>query len=232
MDAMAFAQSITSGDEERPYRSHLQPACLECRKRKSRCIRNIEAEVCLHCAVRNVRCVLPDTKDKPKGKRSSKSTRAITESSANKQHFAKRRRQSSPSKDTRPETDMVTVDRSDGLISASNTAALPEVSEQCFNATAGILDSTEDESPHVVAPSSIDVGNALNGTLLTSISTRRPLICPVAATKKSGIGVNPVMFTTVRRRPLGHVKHQSCAAAKCEIIEKLIGPGIEELVNV
>ncbi|KAL1892146.1 hypothetical protein Cpir12675_004654 [Ceratocystis pirilliformis] len=45
--------------EERPYRSHLRPACHQCRRRKSRCKIEVGAAVCLMCRVHNTECVFP-----------------------------------------------------------------------------------------------------------------------------------------------------------------------------
>ncbi|KAL5605995.1 hypothetical protein BROUX41_006212 [Berkeleyomyces rouxiae] len=45
--------------EERPYRSHLRPACHQCRRRKSRCKIEAGSAVCLMCRVHNTECAFP-----------------------------------------------------------------------------------------------------------------------------------------------------------------------------
>lgn len=232
MNPLTFANSITGGDQERPYRSHLQPACLECRKRKARCIRNTDNDVCLHCSVRKVSCVLPNTGDKRNGKRVNRLAAKPTGNIASHQQATKRQRQSSLAANAKMNASAESPDRPSGRTSVAGRTALPVASEQCVKATAGILDGTENEIPHVLAPNSVDDTNGLNDVLLTDINAQRPVTSPDAVARRTGIGLNSVLFTTVRRRPVGHVKHQSCAASKCELIEKIVGPGMEDLVSV
>lgn len=44
---------------ERPYRSHLRPACLQCKRRKSRCKIEAHSPACLMCRVHGTSCTFP-----------------------------------------------------------------------------------------------------------------------------------------------------------------------------
>lgn len=217
---------------ERPYRSHLQPACLECRKRKARCVTTTDSDACLHCQLRRVECIFPRSIQQTTGRR----TPAAETRQKNKTTNRRLSR-------GRQQTQSVEVDRVEAELALSKDGKAPshagdlqtarEVPQQCFDATTGILDAAEDESPHVVGPALVDDNNdELDDNLLLGRKRSERLICLSSNSRYSHRGQRPVMFTTVRRRPLGLVTNQSVAASKCEIIEKLVGPGVRDLVDV
>ena len=65
---------------ERPYRSHLQPACVPCRRRKSRCQTDTGDSVCLMCRAHRTQCIYPN------GSQSPKAVAAMTRAQARSSH--------------------------------------------------------------------------------------------------------------------------------------------------
>ncbi|KAJ5711623.1 hypothetical protein N7488_005779 [Penicillium malachiteum] len=94
---------------------------------------------------------------------------------------------------------------------------------------AGIVPEAEDDSSHIVSPAIADDNEILESYLSAIPAARRDLSRIGPSSKRS---IRPVRFNVVPRRPLGVTANQSLAAAKCEVIDKYIGPDIDEYLNL
>lgn len=93
----------------------------------------------------------------------------------------------------------------------------------------GIVAEAGDDSSHIVSPAVAGDDDILESYLSSVPTTRRRFLAP---TSPSGGTLRPVRFNVVPRRPLGVPAMQSLAAAKCEIIEKLMGPDVDEYLRL
>ncbi|ETN44978.1 uncharacterized protein HMPREF1541_09854 [Cyphellophora europaea CBS 101466] len=92
----------------------------------------------------------------------------------------------------------------------------------------GTLDETEDDNVHVVGPVLANDNEVLEPYLsaIPEAGRYRKSICT-----DSSRMARPVLFTTMSRRPLGVTKNQTLSAAKCEVIEKLLEPHCQAIVQ-
>ncbi|OJJ03067.1 hypothetical protein ASPVEDRAFT_72823 [Aspergillus versicolor CBS 583.65] len=195
---------------ERPYRSHSHPACLPCRRRKSRCHAGNATGKCLMCQAQGTDCIFPQLKP---------STSRQAGRSERKAHVRSRRLPSilaysiPPSSLVHPEE--------------QGSANLPP------SHMGGIVADATNDSSHVVSPAIVGDRDAIGAYLAPNPEENgRRLIRTSSAVNFSARPVRPVLFSTVPRRPIGRTVHSSRTAAKCEIIEKMIEPYGEELVNI
>jgi hypothetical protein len=94
----------------------------------------------------------------------------------------------------------------------------------------GIVAEAEDDSSHIVSPAVADDNDILESYLSAIPSSRKRYLIRTSASSDGHL--RPVRFNLVPRRPLGVVANQSLAAAKCEIIEKYMGPDLDEYLNL
>lgn len=212
----------------RKYRSHNQPACLPCRKRKSRCKEKSPLEPCVMCEVHGTTCVWPEleavavsqehTSTEPPRKRVRHYARnasspvaphaAATRSGANAQ--------SPIAQGFSPHSMMNrSVPR--------NASEMPQTGLQ----DPGTLSDTDDHNVHVVAPVMANDIEILETYLSNgAVDQRRP-----KAQTTPGRQSRPVIFTTVSKKPLGTRQYQSLASSKCELIEKLLEPHAQDILE-
>lgn len=96
----------------------------------------------------------------------------------------------------------------------------------------GIVTETGDDSSHVISPAVADDNDILESYIsATPLARRRCLVRP-SATASSARPMRPVRFNIVPRRPLGVTANQTLAESKCEIIEKLMDPFVDEYINL
>lgn len=218
----------SAGCEGRPYRSHLHPACLSCKKRKSRCKTRDASEKCIMCQVHDTQCKFPEADS---GRTAAFSSRRV--SSRRKQARPSRSGHSLEHRNTQsplaPVLDAPRAhrasnnDRTDALSSSGNK-------QQELSNLMGIVSETGDNSSHIVSPAIADDNDVLESYLSTFPDTRRR--CIIQTNPSSNRPLRPVLFNTVPRRPLGVTANQSLAAMKCEIIEKYLEPYVQEVVDM
>lgn len=195
---------------ERPYRSHLRPACNPCRRRKSRCQTEANSEVCLMCRAHKTDCSFPE---EPRSNQSTPQKRRRSEAAA--------RRISNPSQRRTPTT---------ALQSSSSIPRLSHVDASNDDESPLSLGSTEDQhlNLHIVGPTVTNdsqvLSDYLSGVPGATRSTR--MVIPESAGR-----TKPVLFNMVQKRPIGLSMHRSPAADKVDIIEKLLEPYTEQVID-
>ncbi|KAI6780964.1 putative transcriptional regulatory protein-like protein [Emericellopsis cladophorae] len=243
---------------ERPYRSHLQPACLPCRRRKSRCQTESDATACLMCRAHGTDCVYPgDAKVDDQRAAAPGNVKASTTTPA------KRRRRSSALPRTTisaartsrahlpPRLPPTTVSpimertRLPNLLSPLppiTHAQPPAAAEAATTSIAGRahqnmydedpFDSSADDQAqnlHIVGPAVTKDSQVLSD-YLSAIpgATRGTQMIVPVPANRS----RPVLFTRVQKRPLGVSLNRSPSAEKLEIIENLVGADAADMISL
>ncbi|KAI0596368.1 fungal-specific transcription factor domain-containing protein [Biscogniauxia sp. FL1348] len=219
----------SSGQQERPYRSHLRPACLPCRRRKSRCKIEAHSPSCLMCQVHGTDCHFPNGRETggtppPKIHRSPGRERPTSKRAARKQQTPTPcRGHGVVENHTEPRSGHSGVDSIQPSLWEANRG------QQDAHPAPLAADDTEHESRHIIGPAVTSDSQVLAEYLaaVNSNSSGMRLIRPRPAS-----GGKPVLFTAVRKGPLGLTTGSSPSQLKCQIIEKLLEPWLEDLVNV
>lgn len=194
---------------ERPYRSHLRPACNPCRRRKSRCQTEANSDVCLMCRAHRTQCSFPE------------------ESRANQANSTPRRQRRSHG----PGAKRTPIPSHRGSMqTVPPVQRVPHVDASNDDDSPLSLGSTEDQhlNLHIVGPSVTNdsqvLSDYLSGVPGATRSTR--MVIPESAGRSK-----PVLFTMVQKRPLGLMMHRSPSADKLDIIEKLMEPLGEQVID-
>lgn len=223
--------------KERPYRSHLRPACHPCRKRKSRCKIEAHSTSCLMCRVHGTQCLFP-----------SKRRLDSTEGNANarKAHVRGQtlsgdtpRRQSLPVININKTVDehLATIDETDSVAintpwDENNVTESPAVHRHYhddFPSTALSIEDTETENSHVISP----VMTSDSQVLTDYLSTMSTDGCGIRLIRPIRVGGNGrVLFTAVQKRPIGLIISPNPSYTNCQIIEKLLEPWTEQLIDL
>lgn len=236
---------------ERPYRSHLRPACIPCRKRKSRCQSEASSTCCLMCRAHRTDCIFP------------------TESHSSSQTPRRRRRvRLSITKNpcqislaTGPPavsiSDNSTIEQPVSVVESAPTSAPNSSSRnatshenQVSNISPTLPRSTEwaqqnaqseesplalgsnDEQPHnlhIVGPAVTSDNQVLSDYLssMPSASRGSRIIRPAIGNRS-----RPVLFTAVQKRPVGLDSNLSFAEERLQLIEKILEPFTSDLIDV
>ncbi|KPM35546.1 hypothetical protein AK830_g11013 [Neonectria ditissima] len=224
------------GPNDRPYRSHLRPACVPCRRRKSRCQSEATSEICLMCRAHCTDCVFPAGP-------SSGSTRTPDS--------ARRRRQTrSAGGSATPVRGAPEPVPEDSVLGHQAPALIPILGSapHAPNASSGPAEwsaqvqGTQDESPlalgsaddqqhnlHIVGPAVTSDNQVLSDYLSAMPGATRGsrLIIPVPGNRSQ-----PVLFTMVQKRPLGMAVNRSPSAEKLEMIERLLEPFEADVIDL
>ncbi|CEL02244.1 hypothetical protein ASPCAL03415 [Aspergillus calidoustus] len=209
--------------EGRPYRSHLHPACLPCRKRKSRCKTRTLGEVCAMCLAYGTECIFARPEQQSSPRRLAPNARS-SRFSQNRQEILHRPYPTPSTSRNYPVSAGIANTRSEQLNwrACGTEGEIPHLM--------GIVSEAEDDSSHIVSPAVADDNDILESYLSAIPSSRKRYL--IRTSSSSDGHLRPVRFNLVPRRPLGVVANQSLAAAKCEIIEKYMGPDLDEYLNL
>lgn len=213
----------------RTYRSHNQPACFPCRRRKSRCKAQVLGAPCDMCHVHGTECQWP----------SSEQSWASQDWSgdASPRKRVRRDAQRTPSADvaatsTRPrigtnhtEPAVAQLVSPRPPLRDSASANLPDISHNIVQ-DPGTLSDEEDHNAHVIGPVMANDTKILEAYLSTMSEEYRGRKVQTA----SGRQARPAMFTTMSKKPLGTRQYQSLAYCKCELVEKLLGIFAQDVV--
>lgn len=211
----------------RPYRSHLRPACIPCRRRKSRCKIEAHAPSCLMCSVHGTQCIFPQ-----KPTRDRRSTTAALRTGIvgqQDQHV--------------PVTSPTDVD---GTVATASWPAPVHGGEAGTGThpappprppagpTPLSVDDEDQENPHIVGPANTNDSQVLADYLSIVGSgggsgMRMMVVQPVLATSRSA---KPVLFAAVKKRPVGVEAPSTYARDKLHIIEQLLAPDAEDAVEL
>ncbi|KAF4915177.1 putative transcriptional regulatory protein [Colletotrichum viniferum] len=228
---------------ERPYRSHLRPACLACRKRKSRCNVDRTGSSCLTCRAHGTSCEFPPA---PATGTSPRPKSAWRTAQARKSSDLGHRALSPPPQTTfSSETTLVsqlstlplpTVPPPAPGVSRSPDGALAPSSPRDRHYVEPIAGGGEDEA-HIVGPADIEDTQILSTYLSNDSSVlNRGIRTRISGTsprqEHGGSGRKPVVFTTVRKQPLGVPNDRTPAFLKCQVIEKLLEPLLPDVIEL
>ncbi|KAK2745986.1 hypothetical protein FQN55_005808 [Onygenales sp. PD_40] len=209
----------SGGAQGRPYRSHSHPACLPCRRRKSRCRTKDIAENCISCQVHGTECVFPQ---------------AVSSQSPRRHVRAKRVKRNTPRRDRKDQIpSRPTPLRQFHLGHPERHYPDDEERSDAPSNCGGMFAEAGDNGSHIVSPAIADDSEMLESYLTTTAETHgRRLIRAFPPANASGRTARPVLFSTLPKRSSGGVgSHQSRASEKYELIEKLIEPHAKDLVD-
>lgn len=223
----------------RPYRSHLRPACDACRRRKSRCTMAESSGVCLMCQAHGSQCVFVDgdqTRRRKVPVSRGRATNRADIAEDNPDH-----NDISGLMSCSPESQLSNAARPDnqtynnGSVSVDLAPTHSPTLERPIEEIrmSAMLAESGDSSTHIISPAIADDNEELDSYLSSdpALGIRR-----ITRTSSTSTNMGPpsrrVLFNTVLRKPLGINANQSIAAAKLEVIEKLLEPHIMDLIDL
>lgn len=209
----------------RPYRSHLRPACLPCRRRKSRCQSEASSEVCLMCRAHCTDCVYPDGPSGTSGRASDPPRRRRQRSSGGTAPASR-----VPAPAPAPVPSLTPGPVSGGDDSILGPSASPSNSPAPVDDAPLALASADDQhNLHIVGPAATSDNQVLSEYLSSMPGATRASRLMVSV---PGSRSKPVLFTTVQKRPLGVAVNRSPSAEKLRMIEKLLEPFERDVVDL
>ncbi|KAI1767145.1 fungal-specific transcription factor domain-containing protein [Hypoxylon sp. FL1150] len=221
------------GSHGRPYRSHLHPACLPCRKRKSRCKVEDHSKSCLMCQAHASECSFPTSREPnltPRN-RAPGAPRSQVRGRLLSQHIPSPYPSSARGCDEElanrySENENLAVDT---LHDASETQHQCDRNQESHSSPIISIGDTDNENPHIISP----VVTSDNQVLTDYLSTTSNANCGIRLIyPKRTNGSKQVLFTRVQKRPVGLTVSPSPSYTKCEIIEKLIEPWKDTLIKL
>lgn len=247
----AQRQRVEPNQAERPYRSHLQPACTPCRRRKSRCQTEAGSDSCLTCRAHRTECFFPGDsrlQRAPESARQRRRSDILTASShvtarAHARHGQVQEPSFQASSGAQAQTPMarpaIFAMGHRNVVASTNTSSNVPLSRD-GGPMPGFLGQDE-ESPltldsrdnqqlnlHIVGPAVINdsqvLSDYLSGIPGATRSTRMIIPEPAGHSK-------PVLFTMVQKRPVGLTVNRSPSAEKLETIEKLLEPHTGDIID-
>ncbi|GKZ24237.1 hypothetical protein AbraCBS73388_011041 [Aspergillus brasiliensis] len=227
MPAEPKGTSRKSSSSERPYRSHTHPACLPCRKRKSRCRTKDASATCMMCLAHATECIFPSA-DIPTQRKRAVNTRRIAPKTASNERSSTSQVVSPPPPDPARRTSRC-EDRSP-LTSQHHPAPVTAHPDGKIASLMDVVGDTGDDSSHIVSPVVADDSSILEGYLFAAPDDRRP--CLMHTNSKPSRLMRQVLFNTIPRRPLGVYSGQSLPSVKCELIEKYLEPMTKDVVGL
>ncbi|KAH7175648.1 fungal-specific transcription factor domain-containing protein [Dactylonectria macrodidyma] len=226
---------------DRPYRSHLRPACLACRRRKSRCQSEASSETCLMCRAHCTDCVFPaGPSSGPNRTPDSTRRRRQTRSTGGGATPVRRPLESVPG----PADDSILPPSTTEILPILSSASNIPIESPCRMqwTNHGQISQEEEESPlalgsaddqqhnlHILGPAVTSDNQVLSDYLSAMPGATRGsrLVIPVPGNRSQ-----PVLFTMVQKRPLGMAVNRSRSAEKLEMIERLLEPYEGDVIDV
>lgn len=236
------------GTEGRPYRSHRHPACLPCRARKSRCKTRdaSSSSTCDMCQAHGSTCVFPQVVERPRiprrSRRDASSKERHTTASSHTQAFRMRclssnsptlSQRSLPSYTTSPNVQRTSTNESITDY-PEGTYAVAGRQNHSDSALLDIIVKSGEGSSHVVSPAIADDDRVFQEYLFSNASnsqSKRMVRFHLNLNNPSQYS-RPILFNTVPKRGKRETESRSLSALNCEIIEKIIHPYQDELVNM
>ncbi|CAG9996352.1 unnamed protein product [Clonostachys byssicola] len=226
----------------RSSKSQGHPACLPCRRRKSRCKFEPGSQACLMCRAHESNCVMasgpelnprPPSTQQARGKVPTPRKRAAPDAEASQEQDAHVRVSSER------RLSLATPHALSSESQPALTALAPQFpgtpSSLFFASTPAVgnhplaLDEAEDDSPHIMGPAVARDRHLLEDYLsIVQAGNRTRTIRPALP----GIATVPVVFTKVQKRPIGVAMDPSPSHAKLQVITKLLEPYREQVVNM
>ena len=229
----------------RPYRSHLRPACIPCRKRKSRCQSEESSEACLMCRAHRTECIFPPEsggsqlstpKARRRAKKDSRTPRNGSLAPANdsviEQSTLDVRLDSIPFSSRGPDNGTITRNAVSIAPFIPRSAEQPQQQQDAEPEESPLALGSSDEQQHnlhIVGPAVTSDNQVLSDYLSAMSSSTRGsrIVRPVPGNRS-----RPVLFTMVQKRPVGLDANQSFPEERLQLIEKILEPFTSDLVDV
>jgi hypothetical protein len=236
---------------ERPYRSHLRPACIPCRKRKSRCQSEASSSCCLMCRAHRTDCIFPtEPRSSSQTPLRRRQARLSTARNPRQISLAPGPPAVSISGNSTIEQPVSVVESALNSVPTSSSRNTTSHENQASNVSPAVPTSTEwaqqnaqseesplalgsnDEQPHnlhIVGPAVTSDNQVLSDYLssMPSASRGSRIIRPAIGNRS-----RPVLFTAVQKRPVGLDSNLTFAEERLQLIEKILEPFTSDLVDV
>ena len=234
MDGEACLRSL-NGHEGRPYRSHLQPACIPCRTRKSRCKTRISSSTCVMCQAHGTECIFPPLGERSRKAR-SQSKRVSTPRTA--QPLLSPTSTASSSRTYQPCSTTHIEPYIDGVDARSDHSDEPSPSIGQLDATtnpalAEFISKTEQGSSHVVSLAIAEDDKVFQEYLSNTPygQSRRMVRFHLDSNGPNGI-TRPIVFNTQPKRGAREVESRGKATKRLELVEKTLQPHLNDLIDL
>ncbi|KAJ5238830.1 transcriptional regulator family: Fungal Specific TF [Penicillium chermesinum] len=214
--------------EERPYKSHVKPACLPCRRRKSRCKLEPTTTACLMCRAHGTECSFPAEKRRKTAPRTPRRRNYEGNASASETPV--------PGTETALAPDIGVLRNASSRnhpFSSPTVRNMHQPARSEWGPPPGAQETplsleAEDDNPHIVGPAVVDDSHVL-ADYLSGFSGSRGIrsIQPIQPGCSS-----PIVFTKVQKRPVGIMLNSNPALHKLQIVEKLIEPWSSHMVDL
>jgi hypothetical protein len=227
---------MPDGQGSRPYRSHRYPACVICRKRKTRCIRNIDDQACRFCQRQGLNCELSSSGAKEPAPGSSRAPRRSRRSSHPQPRPRRRgaaeiisvspKRQNFVFDDTQldigPQRDNTAAQHNEAGSTSENDEGLPRRSAQTH-------------SGHIIGPVAAPDVQILEQYMSPSMGTGMPVshARPNPYSVYSSDWRNPIVYLKVPRQRVRSSKGNGSAGfQQYEAVEKVLEPLGSDVVDL
>lgn len=214
--------SLPTGNESRPYRSHKIPACDQCRKRKSRCEADMSNGSCRICLGQGVDCTRSEAPKTNKRGNSTTNRKGSIETTSVRPSKRPRISGSSTSTLSRPQNNLhVPIEEN---VPEKSGLQSPDYSRQ-------EIASVNAKSSMIIGPVIAEDVQLLEQYMATQPQTkssdRERLYDTISDNPK-----DPVIYLSVSRRREGLSSNERPGEKQKEILEQILGPNVGEVVNL
>lgn len=210
----------------RPYRSHKYPACSFCRRRKSRCTRELDSSCCLLCRLHGLECSQDSLDSSADGGPTARRPRTARRRRKTQYQTISHHRSNSPSKDS-------------PIAEASNAHC---ASEETAERQGSILD--DDSAPVAVSPEnspSKPSRHIVGPTVARDVQVLEEYMSPessrISQTRANKIYLddpnNPIVYVKIARQRIAtSLGNGSAGYKQLETIEKVLEPLNDEAIKL
>lgn len=221
---------------QRPYRSHMHPACVPCRARKSRCESRRQSS-CVMCQAHGTDCVFPAAVQSRR--RSNNLRRNATSKEKNPSASVEPRMRclSSTSPTLSPRSFQSYTPQSEqyAQIGAMADHSSPSTGREDTSTSAlvDLVAKSDKGSSHVVSPAIADDDRVFQEYLSnTSYGQSRRMVRFHLNLNNPSQYTRSILFHTVPKRGQREMESRSIAASNLKIIEKMIEPYHNDLIDL
>jgi hypothetical protein len=220
----------------------MHPACFPCRARKSRCeIRDQSS--CVMCQAHSTDCVFPQAavqsrrkRDNLRGSVSSKDNERVATTSLPAQEIRMRCLSStSPTLSSRSLQSYSAQGEQAATVGAMDGHLSPSIGRQnnSISALIDLVAKSDKGSSHVVSPAIADDDRVFQEYLSnTSYGQSRRIVRFHLDLNNPSQYTRSILFNTVPKRGQREMESRSIAASNCEIIEKMVEPYQNDLIEL
>lgn len=230
--------------EGRPYRSHLHPACIPCRTRKSRCKTTHTSRSCLMCQSNGTDCVFPQATERPRRAKGHFKTpsKRISATVFSPSEASRIRNLLSPSPaassrelqpDTTPRSGL--YEPTNGEISDYHELPSPSTGhhDDLMSVVIDSIAKSGEGSSHVVSPAIADDDKVFQEYLSNTPYGQSGRTVRFHPNSYTSTGPSrPIVFNTIPKRGSREAEGRAQAASECASIEQTIEPYRDELINL